>query len=279
MVLVDTDKHKVVGTSGIVASVGCRHPFYTYKINTEVHYSESMDIYRKHQFLTLTNDYTGASELCTLFLSNSHRGKGNGLLLSASRFLLVAQFPHRFGNKIIAEMRGVSDEHGRSPFWESVGRHFFGSSFSIADKANGEGNAQFIAELIHHHPIYLSLLPESAKQVIGQVHEHTVPALNMLKKEGFEYTGYVDIFDGGATIEVKTNNVKSIIQSQVYKVSIGQINKKNTFNAMASNCELLDFRATLCQLNAASLNDDIIITQEMADLLMVRQNDFIRGSI
>jgi len=30
-----------------------------------------------------------------------------------------------FGNKIIAEMRGVSNEAGRSPFWESLGRHFF----------------------------------------------------------------------------------------------------------------------------------------------------------
>jgi arginine N-succinyltransferase len=30
-------------------------------------------------------------------------------------------------------MRGISDEQGHSPFWESLGRHFFKMEFSQAD--------------------------------------------------------------------------------------------------------------------------------------------------
>jgi arginine N-succinyltransferase len=30
-------------------------------------------------------------------------------------------------------MRGFSDEEGRSPFWESVGNHFFSIEFAKAD--------------------------------------------------------------------------------------------------------------------------------------------------
>lgn len=41
------------------------------------------------------------------------------------RFLFIAAFRQYFSRKVIAEMRGYTDEQGRSPFWESVGRHFF----------------------------------------------------------------------------------------------------------------------------------------------------------
>ena len=55
----------------------------------------------------------------------------------------------------------------------------------------------FIAELMPKHSIYIHLLPESAQQVIGEVHQNTAPAKRMLENEGFRYENYVDIFDAG----------------------------------------------------------------------------------
>ena len=69
----------------------------------------------------------------------------NGRLLSKARFLFMAEFRDLFGDKVIAEMRGMSDEQGRSPFWESLGRHFFKMEFSQADYLTGVGNKSFIA--------------------------------------------------------------------------------------------------------------------------------------
>lgn len=43
-------------------------------------------------------------------------------------------------------------------------------------------------------------IPE-ARDVIGQVHPQTAPARAVLEKEGFRYRNYIDIFDGGPTLE------------------------------------------------------------------------------
>ncbi|WP_196140461.1 arginine N-succinyltransferase [Aliikangiella sp. G2MR2-5] len=274
-VLEDTKTGQVVGTSGVVAAVGTSKPFYTYKLNTEVHYSISMDIYRKLNFLTLTNDFTGASEICTLFLSPDFRGGGNGILLSRSRFLFMAEHPERFGDRVCAEMRGVSDDTGRSPFWESVGRHFFGVDFETADKENGEGNNQFIAELMPHHPVYVPMLSEEAQAVLGEVHEQTRPAVQMLKAEGFRYTGYVDIFDGGPTIEAPVKEVLTVRDSILLEVEIGSSDPHSASNAMLSNTGLKDFRACLAKL-APPKDNHVVITQECADALGVKAGDTVR---
>jgi arginine N-succinyltransferase len=274
-VLEDTKTGSVVGTSGIVAAVGTTRPFYTYKINTEVHYSISMDMYRKHQFLTLTNDFTGSSEICTLFLSPDFRGGGNGILLSRSRFLFMAQFPKRFGLRVVAEMRGESDESGHSPFWECVGRHYFGVDFQVADKENGEGNSQFIAELMPHHPIYVPMLSEAAQRVLGKVHPQTMPAIKMLKAEGFRQTGYIDIFDAGPTIESPVSEVRTVKESFLVPAKIGELSKTGLVNAMLSNTRLNSFRACNAKLSPPEDNS-ITISPEMAAALLIETGDSIR---
>lgn len=274
-VIADSDTDKAVGTSGVVAAVGTTRPFYTYKINKEVHYSESLDVYKKLELLTLTNDFTGASEICTLFLSPNNRGGGNGVLLSKSRFLFIAQFPERFGKKIVAEMRGISDKEGHSPFWESVGRHFFDMDFADADKENGQGNSQFIAELMPHHPIYIPMLSPQAQEVIGKTHTHTKPAVEILKAEGFENTGYVDIFDGGPTIEAFTKSVRTIKESFELPVKIGNPEASETSRAMVANTQLKTFRACLTNLTAP-VDNKITISAELAKALLVEDGEKIR---
>ena len=100
-------------------------------------------------------------------------------------------------------MRGVSDENGRSPFWEWLEAHFFSMDFPTADYLTGIGNKVFIAELMPKYPIYVNLLSQEAQNVIGKVHKKTEPALRLLQEEGFSCRGYVDIFDGGPTVEAK----------------------------------------------------------------------------
>ena len=48
---------------------------------------------------------------------------------------------------MIAEMRGVIDDQGRSAFWDAVGKHFFEIDFPKADYLSMV-NKKFIADLM-----------------------------------------------------------------------------------------------------------------------------------
>jgi arginine N-succinyltransferase len=112
-VMEDTDTGEVVGTSGIEAAVGLDDAFYHYHLGKVVHNSRELGIYNTVETLSLCNDYTGASEICTLFLGENHRKNSNGRFLSRCRFLFMAEHNERFAETVIAEMRGISDEEGR----------------------------------------------------------------------------------------------------------------------------------------------------------------------
>ena len=203
----------VWGMSGIIAAVGLTEPFWSYRVGSLVNSSRELGIYKSHPILFLTNDYTGTAELCSLFLDPSHRGANAGRLLSLGRMLFLAEHPDRFAERVIAEMRGVIDENGRSPLWRGLGIHFFDLPFGEADDIFGRGNKQFIAELMPQHPVYIDLLPKKAQAVIGQVHERTRPALRMLESEGLRYEGYVDIFDGGPTVAAPVDALRTVAES------------------------------------------------------------------
>ena len=68
-----------------------------------VYASRDIDVYRQLQTLFLTNDLTGSSELCSLFLHGDYRHSNNGSLLSKSRMLFLAGIPlERFAAGVIA---------------------------------------------------------------------------------------------------------------------------------------------------------------------------------
>lgn len=124
-VLEDSETGTVAGICAIEVAVGLNDPWYNYRVGTLVHASKELNVYNALPTLFLSNDHTGSSELCTLFLDPKWRKEGNGYLLSKSRFMFMAAFRDKFNDKVVAEMRGVIDEHGYSPFWQSLGKRFF----------------------------------------------------------------------------------------------------------------------------------------------------------
>jgi arginine N-succinyltransferase len=127
--------------------------------------------------------------------------------------------PQLFGKTVVAEMRGVSDADGRSPFWEGLGRHFFSIDFAEADYLTGVGQKAFVAELMPKHPVYVDFLPADAQAVIGKTHDNTRPAVAMLESEGFRYEGYVDIFDAGPTVQAYTSEIRAVKESRTVAVT------------------------------------------------------------
>lgn len=218
-VLEDLESKKIVGTSAIEAAVGYNLPFYGYRVSKIFNICHSLNIKSEHEVLHLNNDFQGMTEIGTLYLDSQFRRNRNGLLLSRARFLFMAVAPERFGKKVIAEMRGVSDEEGISPFWESFGKHFFNMSFVKADELSVLTDKQFISDLLPHHPVHVSLLSPEAQAAIGKPHASTIPAMKILEREGFRYNSYVDIFDAGPALEVKTKELRTLRDKQALTIT------------------------------------------------------------
>ena len=242
-VMEDLDTGTIAGTSAIVSKVGGFEPFYVYKIETSFHQSETLKIRKEVQTLRLVAEHSGPCEIGGLFLAPEYRRHGNGRLLSLFRFLFMIDYPSRFEPDIIAEMRGVVDEDGRSPFWEALGHHFFDMDFPKADYLSVM-DKKFIADLMPKCPIYLALLPTDAQEVIGKVHDRTRPALKMLQDEGFRFTGMVDIFEAGPVIISRLNDVRIVKESRNFTVDEITAGEKGPADFIITNTRM-DFRACM----------------------------------
>ncbi|MEH5097568.1 arginine N-succinyltransferase [Atlantibacter hermannii] len=274
-VLEETETGQVAGICAIEVAVGLNEPWYNYRVGTLVHASKELNVYNALPTLFLSNDHTGSSELCTLFLDPEWRKEGNGYLLSKSRFMFMAAFRDHFNDKVVAEMRGVIDETGYSPFWESLGQRFFSMAFSRADYLCGTGQKAFIAELMPKHPIYTHFLTPEAQAVIGQVHPQTAPARAVLEKEGFRYRDYIDIFDGGPTLECDIDRVRAIRKSRLVEVAQGQPAVDETFPAcMVANEKYEMFRVMLIRANPDTPR--LVLDAATLDALKCQPGDTVR---
>lgn len=277
--LEDTRDGRVVGVSALQARVGLNEVWYNYRVANTVNASRELGLHRQTPTLYLSNDMTGCSELCTLFLHADARNGANGHLLSKARSLFLADFPGYFSSKVFAEMRGVSDATGRSPFWESLGHKFFTLDFSVADYLTGVGNKAFIAELMPKYPIYLPFLSATAQAAVAQVHEQTRPALALLQSEGFNYNGLIDIFDAGPVVEAFLPQIRTVRESECKYVVVSRatppVEEPNEPLYMIANRRFRQFRVGL--LGASRLRgDSVIVPAAMAEQLGIEGGDTVR---
>ena len=232
----------LLGTASAVSKTGGFEPFYYYELRDEHYKSELLGVDRTVRSLHLAEDHSGPAEVGGLFLRPGARGGGFGRLLSVGRFLFMAGRPRSFEAHVVAEVRGVTDEAGNSPFWDAVGRHFFGVTFAAAD-AMSFREKQVIADLMPDHPIYLDMLPRAAREVIGVEHDFARPARRLLEGEGFAFRDRVDIFDAGPMLECGLADVRAVAESRVAEV--GELIDAEDERAEAIVCnDRLDFAAT-----------------------------------
>lgn len=276
MVLEDTKTNALMGTAGVYSNIGKDVPFYTFQILSRNKHSYKIKNKVASKTLHLVNEYTGDTEIGTLILDPDYRGGGYGKLLSKCRYLLIAQFRALFSARIVAELRGWSDENAVSPFWEAVGKHFFGGmQYDHADHLCATTNNQFISDLMPDYPIYVDLLPQNAQLMIGKPHDVGVPALNMLIKEGFRYENYVDIFDGGPTVHSYVENIETIRSSKDQIIESFLDENEGGINCLISNSSLENFR--VCQTKVAVLaNGRVAIFADIAQSIQVAIGDEIR---
>jgi len=278
-VLEDTNEQKIVGTSALYNNVGVDRPFYSYKISKVTTASTELAITLHLQVLHLVNDFTGCTEIGSLFLLPEYRQSGIGQFLARSRFMLLADFPERFSDVVFAELRGWIDETGKSPFWEFLGRKFFGLSFENADLISAVNGSQFISDLMPKYPIYVNLLSESARDVISKPNDGAVAAMKILDRENFQRTQYVDIFDAGPAMQCQADRIKTVMDSQICRVSdVADLptlqSQKREDQYILSNQNLTDYRMML--QTVVRSGDEVIINRQTAEHLKVDTGSSIR---
>ncbi len=271
MVLENVETGAVRGTSQLFTKVGQTWPFYSYRLSTLSQTSKELDRTFSAQMLSLVTDLEGASEVGGLFLHPGERAGGLGMLLARSRYLFIKEHRARFGDKIFAELRGVIDEAGGSPFWDGLAGRFFGMSFQEADYFNAIHGNQFIADLMPKHPIYTAMLNDSARAAIGVPHTSGRAAMRMLANENFSYDGYIDIFDGGPTMIAKTNDVTSIRNSKAAAITAI---KEGEIKSIISSGSLEKFQATYAMVTENP--EGVTIDEQAAEIIGIGVGDTIR---
>ena len=137
-----------------------RHAFYHYHLSKVIHSSRTWGVYKAVDILTC-NDYTGATELCTLFLKEKIPTKYTAKLRSHVCCLLISTdsaLPIPLAEMLVCLMK-MAIAH-----LAVVGRALFSMDFPTADYLTA-GQKVFIAELMPKYPIYVNLLSKEAQQV------------------------------------------------------------------------------------------------------------------
>ena len=271
LVLENSDTREVRGTCQIFTQVGQTHPFYSYRIGMLTQHSRALDRTFRAEMLTLATDLEGSTEVGGLFLHPGERAGGLGLLLARARYLFIRLHRARFADRILAELRGIMDEAGGSPFWDGLAGRFFAMNFQDADSFNATNGHQFIADLMPKHPIYTAMLSDHARAAIGLPHPSGRAAMRMLENEGFGFENYVDIFDGGPTMTARTDRVATIANAR--EGAIVAMDRDGGTESLVAAGHLRDFRCGYAAVRP--VGDSIAMDIDAAATLGLGKGDVV----
>lgn len=263
----------LIGCGMVFPRVGVDWPFYSYRISRTSQRSAVTGRRVSFRMLTLTNDLDGHAEVGGLLVDPAFQGRAAGALMSRSRYLFIAGHRERFGEKVIADLRGVHVD-GHSPFWDAVGRRFYDMPFEEADRLNALTGNQMIADMGPRHPIHANLLSDEAQAAIGQPHADGRRARDLLLAEGFREDGYIDIFDAGPTLIAEIDGLASIRSSMVDRIDAIEPVGTDGVDSLIAAHEGGDFR--VMRAPATRTASGIAIAPETATALKLGKGDMAR---
>ncbi|WP_106477705.1 arginine N-succinyltransferase [Phytohalomonas tamaricis] len=261
----------IVGTASIRAQAGGSEAYYTYRQETLIHASQQLDVRREVQVLSLSHELSEVTLLCALTLDERYKDTSAHYLLRRARLMFIAQYPERFADTVAVAMPGYLDADNLSPFWESVGRHFFDRSFQEMNAFAGVRSKSFIAEVMPQFPLYLPLLTPEARASIGREHPLHETALADFIAEGFRRSRHVDIFDAGPILKAERAKLHGIAQCGWHPVRIRpEQSLPDAELALVANQRLDGFRCLLARY-ALTPTGQLMLSPEQAERLDVEE--------
>jgi len=270
--LEDLDAGGVIGISGIAARAGFSDRFYSYRNEFVVHSSRVLGVSTRIHTLHLCHDLTDVTLFISFHIDPAYEHTLAPQLLSRARLLFIAQHAERFAERVAAESAGMADDAGRCPFWDAVGRRFFGMDYPTIEQLTGGRSKAFIADLMPLSPIYVPLLPEEAQFAIGQLHPIAELPFSILLDEGFDADSYLDIFDGGPTVQERLAMLKTVNRARLLTAATGTVTDGGW--QLVCNGEREHFRAVLVQASTSA--DDITLDPRTLSALGVSPGAALR---
>lgn len=124
------------------------------------------------------------------------------------------------------------------------------------------------------YPIYVPLLPDDAKLAIGQLHSDAELPFSILLDEGFDADTYVDIFDGGPTVEARVDTLRTMQHQRRLPLASSASDDGIEVMSIISNTRAEHFRAVLARVRLTSTG--VRLSQDVAATLGVTEQDHIR---
>ncbi|WP_144154151.1 arginine/ornithine succinyltransferase subunit alpha [Paraburkholderia sp. BCC1885] len=273
-VLEDSETGKLLGTASIVAAAGYSEPFYAFRNDALIHASRELHVNRKIHALTMSHELTGRSRLAGFYIDPSLRGEPAAHLMSRARMMYIAANRKRFTSEVFSLLLGVTDDDGVSPFWEAVGRKFFGRNFADIEIESGGRSRTFIAEVMPSYPVYVPLLPESAQRVLGEPDDGALLAYDIHMEEGFETDRFVDIFDAGPVLTAQIERSACVARNETRAVRAAMASGPDATYLVASN-RAGEFRCVLAGLPVEK-NAGAPLPQTVRAALGVQDGDAVR---
>jgi len=238
----------LIGCAAVKTQIGVESPFINFDI-----IGEGLD-----QYLVASSRFTGATEVGSLFLHPDFRAYGLGKYLSKARYLLMATEPWRFGDTVIAELRGICGRKG-SPLYDYLYKDKLEKSFLEADTEYFDRNPEALGDIVPIGKIDLSGFPMNVRATIAQPHPSGNAAMRMLQTEGFIFSGTIDLFDAGPIVYAYRDTIRTIMNRSVgTAVSVSSISGDQPH--LVSAGEVSDFRAVLCYASAG--DEGILLADE-----------------
>lgn len=263
------DGDRVVGTASVRARAGAREAYYTWRREMLIHASQQLEVRQEVPILSLSHELSSFSQLCAFSLDPAYRGGPGERLLRRARLLFVAQHPERFMPDLTVAMPGHLDVAGYSPFWESVGRHFFVHDFAEVNELAGIHSKSFIAEVMPPFPLYESLLDDAGRQAIGSIHGAYIRAAADFRDEGFYPSRHIDLFDGGQLFEAAFDQIHSVRDNRWHPILIDEnVDPKAWGRALLANQRATHFRCVAAP-HALSSTGQLRLAPEYAEQLFL----------
>jgi arginine N-succinyltransferase len=275
-VMEETSTGELQGTSGIDSEAGNGYPFFNYRLDKIVHASHHLNISSKVPVLFLSHELSGKTLMRSFAISPTLHDTEYFDLLSRARLMFMATQPDRFHQDIIVEIQGIFDDKGICPFWDAVGRKFFDLDFPTVDYYCSMKSKTFMSELIPQHPVYVPLLPETAAANIGRNHEAANRICQLLYKEGFRQSKFIDPFDGGPVLKGEIQYTQTYRNLRYKKVFPAEVS--NGMRYLISNHSHENFRCVIGTL-VEGIGDSVRLSPDVAEALNVEKGDSIAYSL
>ena len=194
----------------VALRVGEQKPAYWFYLGTRVHSAPALGLHRRDRMLVLGSDFTGASQCQDVWWKpdlEPHEAAGMLTCLLRGVLALAPSMDIGDGDGDRTAVIVALSAAGRSPFWDSFGRHFYDGDRQDAIARLGiEDWRSGIASLLPQQPVLVSLLAPSGQSSLECAAAQYAPLEAALKAARFARSGHVSIDDGGPVYRFDSDN-------------------------------------------------------------------------